>query len=103
MIPPHSYGEVSASCADGGVMRSARTADDPSVADYRATSPYEWGGKPSCALPAANSGPVFRRLAVGTQAAQDEVVERDRAGAGDAEPGEHHEVGDLVEAEQRLE
>ncbi len=47
MIPPHSYGEVSASYADGGVMRLAcLVAHDPSVADYRATSPYEWGGKP---------------------------------------------------------
>jgi hypothetical protein len=47
MIPPHSYGEASASCADGGVMRRACPVDhDPSAADYRATSPYEWGGKP---------------------------------------------------------
>jgi hypothetical protein len=45
MIPPHSYGEVSASYADGGVMRrSSVVASDPSVAGYRATSPYEWGG-----------------------------------------------------------
>jgi hypothetical protein len=43
--PPHSYGEVSASYADGGDLGCAETAaHDPSVADYRATSPYEWGG-----------------------------------------------------------
>src|SRR5260221_8754966 len=41
--PPHSYGEVSASYADGGVMRDGGCgASDPSVADYRATSPHEW-------------------------------------------------------------
>jgi hypothetical protein len=45
-IPPHSYGEVSASYADGGVMSSSRMAHDPSVADYRATSPEDWGGVP---------------------------------------------------------
>jgi hypothetical protein len=45
MIPPHSYGEVAASYADRGVMSPTTTAaPDPSVADYRATSPYEWGG-----------------------------------------------------------
>ena len=38
-FPPHSYGEVSASYADGGVMSTSRVAHDPSVADYRATSP----------------------------------------------------------------
>lgn len=43
--PPHSNGEVSASYADGGVMGvSYGAAFDPSVADYRATSPCEWGG-----------------------------------------------------------
>jgi hypothetical protein len=43
--PPHSYGEVSASYADGGVMGLLATeASDPSVADYRATFPFEWGG-----------------------------------------------------------
>ena len=45
MIPPHSYGEVSASYADGaGMGRIATAANDPSVAGYRDTSPYEWGG-----------------------------------------------------------
>ena len=35
-IPPHSYGEVSASYADGGVIGEGRDgASDPSVADYR--------------------------------------------------------------------
>ena len=43
--PPHSNGEVSASYADGGVMGPTESvAPDPSVAGYRATSPYEWGG-----------------------------------------------------------
>jgi hypothetical protein len=37
--PPHSYGEVSPSYGDGGVM-----THDPSVADYRATSPEDGGG-----------------------------------------------------------
>src|SRR5436190_23003284 len=32
-FPPHSYGEVAASYADGGVMSSSRIAHDPSVAD----------------------------------------------------------------------
>ncbi|CAN5152776.1 hypothetical protein BH10PSE6_BH10PSE6_17140 [soil metagenome] len=27
-------------------MGTSRVAPDPSVADYRATSPQEWGGKP---------------------------------------------------------
>ena len=43
--PPHSDGEVSASYADGGVISNGRVAYDPTVADYRATSPSEWGGK----------------------------------------------------------
>jgi hypothetical protein len=46
MIPPHSNGEVAASYAVGGVISLTDTAaSDPSVADYRDTSPYEWGGK----------------------------------------------------------
>jgi hypothetical protein len=46
MIPPHSNGEVAASYADGGVKSlTATVASDPSVADYRATSPFEWGGR----------------------------------------------------------
>ncbi len=45
MIPPHSNGEVAATYADGGVMSLAEiAASDPSVADYRDTSPFEWGG-----------------------------------------------------------
>jgi hypothetical protein len=44
-IPPHSYGEVSASYADGGVIGPTESvASDPSDRDYAATSPYEWGG-----------------------------------------------------------
>jgi hypothetical protein len=39
--PPHSEGEVSASYADGG---GSHAVFDPFVADYRATSPFEWGG-----------------------------------------------------------
>ncbi len=31
-------------------MGISRAAHDPSVADYRATSPYEWGGKGYSAL-----------------------------------------------------
>jgi len=53
--PPPSSGEVSASerfssfarkrVADGGVIiLIGADGHDPSVADYRATSPYEWGG-----------------------------------------------------------
>ena len=43
--PPHSNGEVSASYADGSVMGPTESvAHDPSVAGYRAASPYEWGG-----------------------------------------------------------
>ena len=43
--PPHSDGEVPASYAGGGVMSLLATeASDPSVAGYRATSPFEWGG-----------------------------------------------------------
>ena len=60
LAPPHSNGEVAAPVpsvardhADGG-GRSPNTtvAHDPSVAGYRATSPYEWGGKVTalCAL-----------------------------------------------------
>ena len=30
--------------AGGGVMSRRTAANDPSVADYRATSPFEWGG-----------------------------------------------------------
>ncbi|CAN5358083.1 hypothetical protein BH10PSE6_BH10PSE6_22860 [soil metagenome] len=43
-----SDGEVSASYADGGVMSTSKVAYDPSVADYRATSPASPGrkGKP---------------------------------------------------------
>src|SRR5690242_7939318 len=45
--PPHSDGEVPASNAGGGVRGLTESvAPDPSVADYRATSPYEWGGLP---------------------------------------------------------
>jgi para-nitrobenzyl esterase len=44
-FPPHSNGEVAASYADGGVRSTRRVAHDPSVADYRATSPFEWRGK----------------------------------------------------------
>src|SRR6185312_9664341 len=45
-LPPHSYGEVAPSYGVGGVMsRGNVVLPDPSVADYRATSPYEWGGK----------------------------------------------------------
>ena len=44
-IPPHSNGEVSASYADGGVIITCRVAIDPSVADYRATSPEDGGGE----------------------------------------------------------
>ena len=54
VIPPHSNGEVPASYAGGGVISPTETAaPDPSVADYRATSPYEWGGTVTalCALP----------------------------------------------------
>jgi len=43
--PPHSYGEVSASYADGGVMSTNRVAHDPSVADYRAHLPIRMGRK----------------------------------------------------------
>jgi len=36
---------VSASYTDRGVMSpTASAAYDPSDADYRATSPFEWGG-----------------------------------------------------------
>ena len=41
---PYEAGEVTPSYGAGGVM-SPHRASDPSVADYRATSPYEWGGK----------------------------------------------------------
>src|SRR5690349_11228670 len=45
-FPPHSYGEVAPSYGVGGVMSGNGAAPhDPSVADYRATSPYEWGGR----------------------------------------------------------
>ncbi len=45
-IPPPSSGEVAASYADGGVMGSTDSvAHDPSVADYRATSPEDGGGE----------------------------------------------------------
>ena len=45
MIPPHSCEEVAASYADGGVTGLTEiAASDPSVADYRDTSPFEWGG-----------------------------------------------------------
>src|SRR6185312_3151919 len=45
LIPPHSNGEVPSSYEGGGVRsRSGVVASDPSVADYRATSPFEWGG-----------------------------------------------------------
>ena len=41
---PFKWGGVGV-IADGGVISLAKTvASDPSVADYRATSPYEWGG-----------------------------------------------------------
>ena len=42
--PPHSNGEVSPTHGDEGGMSPLRAASDPSVADYRATSPFEWGG-----------------------------------------------------------
>ena len=45
LVPPHSNGEVPASSAGGGVIsRNATAAHDPSVAGYRATSPFEWRG-----------------------------------------------------------
>jgi hypothetical protein len=41
---PFKWGGVGV-IAGGGVMGPTDTAaSDPSVADYRATSPYEWGG-----------------------------------------------------------
>ena len=43
--PPHSNGEVSPSHGDGGIVSLLRAASGPSVANYRATSPFEWGGK----------------------------------------------------------
>src|SRR6185312_454728 len=44
-FPPHSDGEVPASYAGGGVRSySLGGAHDPSVAGYRDTSPFEWGG-----------------------------------------------------------
>src|SRR5689334_3490572 len=44
-FPPHSNGEVSASYAGGGGRSySIGGAHDPSVAGYRGTSPFEWGG-----------------------------------------------------------
>jgi len=47
VISQNSYGEVSASYADGGVIGPITTvAPDPSVAEYRDTSPYEGGGTP---------------------------------------------------------
>jgi hypothetical protein len=52
--PPHSNGEVAPSYGDGGVMTPNTTAaHDPSVGDYAATSPSEWGGTVTalCALP----------------------------------------------------
>ena len=45
LFPPPSSGEVAASYADGGVMSIATGAHDPSVADYRATSPEDGGGE----------------------------------------------------------
>src|SRR5579885_1599514 len=43
--PPHSYGEVPASYAGGGVRSHSNDgAYDPCVADCRDTSPYERGG-----------------------------------------------------------
>ena len=59
LVPPHSHGEVAApvpsaarDLADGGGRSPTETAaPDPSVADYRATSPCEWGGSRfRCAL-----------------------------------------------------
>jgi hypothetical protein len=38
-FPSPLWGEVSASYADGGVMSIVGVAPDPSVADYRDTSP----------------------------------------------------------------
>src|SRR5258708_6971260 len=55
-FPPHSYGEVSSSYDDGGVMSHVvGPMTPPSATRFRAklekrsdadTSPYEWGGKP---------------------------------------------------------
>jgi hypothetical protein len=40
---PFKWGGVGV-VADGGVMSPTKTAaPDPSVADYRATFPFEWG------------------------------------------------------------
>src|SRR6185312_14420558 len=39
LLLPGEAGEVSASYADGGVMGTTMDTHDPSVADYRATSP----------------------------------------------------------------
>jgi hypothetical protein len=40
LVPPHSNGEVAPSYGDGGVISpNTPAAHDPSVADYRATSP----------------------------------------------------------------
>ena len=46
---------------------------------------------------------VVGRRAVGAQHLQDDMVERDRTGAGDPEPGKHDEVGNLLEAEKGFE
>src|SRR5262245_34554318 len=46
LFPCQSYGEVSRSSRDGGVISDSTTAPlDPSVADYRDTSPDDGGGK----------------------------------------------------------
>jgi len=54
LVPPHSNGEVPASYAGGGVISpNATAAHDLSVAGYRDSSPFEWGGIVTalCALP----------------------------------------------------
>ncbi|HTE38713.1 MAG TPA: hypothetical protein VK630_19410, partial [Reyranella sp.] len=45
LLPPPSSGEVAASYADGRVKSFRVATLDPSVADYRATSPEDGGGK----------------------------------------------------------
>ena len=44
LLLPGEAGEVAASYAVGGVMGTSSVAHDPSVADYRATSPEDGGG-----------------------------------------------------------
>src|SRR6185437_11043644 len=70
-FPPHSDGEVSASYADGGVRSYiTHAAHDPSVVDYRATSPYERGG----------IRPSFLRIVVPVQEARIGIEAQTRAG-----------------------